>query len=168
MINNNNFMTRYTRESKSTILVEQMNLIYQYNNFNINSGLYNNAYITQKDLNAFVFAFKFNFGKCINHICIDTNTGEMWYTKKWDDVCNMFGPNEDFISDRLELPIPELYFVAHCAAYYGKDAALDLCKNLLANISDLNELLAWIAKVIDEGINIYDGFSDNYYHLKLN
>lgn len=155
----NNFMTRYTRKSKTSILVEQMNLIYQYNNFNIDSGLYN-PYMTQKDLDAFVFAFKFNFGKQINRICMDTSTGEMWY---W---CTK--ANEDFISDRLELPIPELYFVAHCAAYYGKDAALDLCKKLLANTSDLNELLAWVDKVIDEGIDIYDGFSDNHYHLKLN
>lgn len=154
----NNFMTKYTRKSKTTILVEQMDLIYQYNNFNINSGLY--AYMTQKDLNAFVFAFKFNFGKQINRICTDTNTGEMWY---W---CTK--TNEDFISDKLELPIPELYFVAHCAAYYGKDAALDLCKTLLANTSDLNELLAWVDKVIDEGIDIYNGFSDSHYHLKLN
>ena len=155
---NNNFMAKYTRKSKTSILVEQMDLIYQYNNFNINSGLY--AYMTQKDLNAFVFAFKFNFGKQINRICTDTSTGEMWY---W---CTK--TNEDVISDRLELPIPELYFVAHCAAYYGKDAALDLCKTLLSNTSDLNEVLAWVDKVIDEGIDIYDESSDNYYHLKLN
>ena len=159
----NNFMAKYTRRSKTNMLVEQMNLIYQYNNFDINFGLYTNTYITQKDLDAFVFAFKFSFGKCINYICIDRNTNEMWYIKECDDI-----PNEYVVSDKLELPIPELYFVAHCAAYYGKDAALDLCKNLLANTSDLNEVLAWISKVIDEGIEIYDGVNDDYYYLKLN
>lgn len=96
---------------------------------------------------------------------MDRNTNgklEAWYSKEWNAEAKVFCPNEDYISDKLELPWFEMYLVAHCAAYYGKDAAINLLEQLIWDTIERNADI-----ILSEGITIYDSNENPYRKLKI-
>ena len=159
------YTNQYSEDVKA--LFSLMLYIDEHNDFDCNSSTY--VGITQKDLDAYIVAFVLTYGRH-NKVFMDRNTTgklEAWYSREWDAEAKMFCPQEDYISDKLEIPMFEMYLVAHCAAYYGKDAAIKLLVLSGCDYEELNMLINRVSDILDNGIPIYNHNEEYIKTLKL-